>query len=198
LDDNGMTWVDLAILGVMILSGLLAFSRGLVREILSIAAWAGAAVIAFAALPLIRPFLEAHLPSPEWIEPVGYTSVFLVSLIILSIIASAIGSAVRSSRISGLDRSLGLLFGLARGAALAIVAYVAASWVTAPEQWPHAVLDATSLPLICKGAVWGTRQVPERIVFKRVEQCPSWRQTASGGLLKASPTGRAFDPPLSK
>src|ERR1700689_2559356 len=71
-DGNRMTSVDLAVLGVMLVSGLLAFSRGLIREVLSIGAWLGAAAIAMAGLPMVRPLLEPHVPSPEWTDPASY------------------------------------------------------------------------------------------------------------------------------
>ena len=67
-----MTSVDLAVLAVMFVSGLLAFSRGLVREVLSIGAWLGAAVIAITFLPAIRPLVVPYMPSPEWTDPAGY------------------------------------------------------------------------------------------------------------------------------
>ena len=91
-----MTSVDLAVLAVMFVSGLLAFSRGLVREVLSIGAWVGAAVIAITFLPAIRPLAGPYMPSPEWTDPAGYIVLFLVSLIVLSLIAKTIGGAVRS------------------------------------------------------------------------------------------------------
>jgi membrane protein required for colicin V production len=192
-----MTSVDLAVLGVMILSGLLALSRGLVREILSIGAWLGAAAIAMALLPRIRPLLEPHVPSPEWTDPVGYIALFLVSLIILSVIGKAIGGAVRSSVIGGIDRTLGLLFGLARGAVLAVAVYIVAGLAIPPDRWPQPVLESRSLPYIYSGAEWAARQIPQEYRPQVLPPPPS-RQTALGGLLKASPTGRAGDPPLSK
>jgi membrane protein required for colicin V production len=192
-----MTSVDLAVLGVMILSGLLALSRGLVREVLSIGAWLGAAAIAMAVQPRIRPLVEPYVPSPEWTDPVGYIVIFLVSLIILSVIAKAIGNAVRSSVISGVDRSLGLLFGLARGAVLAVAVYIVACLAIPPDRWPQPVLESRSLPYIYSGAEWAARQIPQEYRPQVLPPPPS-RQTALGGLLKASPTGRASDPPLSK
>lgn len=192
-----MTSVDLAVLGVMILSGLLAFFRGLIREVLSIGAWAGAAVIAMAGLPFIRPWLEPYVPSSEWTDPAGYIILFLISLIVLSVVAKAIGGAVRASVLSGVDRSLGLLFGLARGAVLAVAVYIVACLAIPPDRWPEPVLESRSLPYIYSGAVWAARQFPQEY-RPQVLAPPPARQTALGGLMKASPIGRASDPPLSK
>jgi membrane protein required for colicin V production len=192
-----MTSVDLAVLGVMILSGLLAFSRGLVREVLSIGAWAGAALVAIVCMPTIRPWLERYVPSPEWTDPAGYIILFVVSLIILSVIAKAIGGAVRSSVISGIDRSLGLLFGLARGAVLAVAVYIVACLAIPPDRWPQPVLESRSLPYIYNGAEWAARHIPPEFRPTVLPPPPS-RQTALGGLLKATPIGRASDRPLSR
>ncbi len=60
-----MTSVDLAVLAVMFLSGLLAFSRGLVREVLSIGAWVGAAAVAMAGLSVVRPLLNPICRRPS-------------------------------------------------------------------------------------------------------------------------------------
>jgi membrane protein required for colicin V production len=192
-----MTSVDLAVLAVMFLSALLAFSRGLVREVLSIGAWVGAAVVAMTCLPAVRPFLEPYAPSPEWTDPAGYILLFLVSLIVLSLVAKAIGGAVRSSAIGGIDRTLGLVFGLARGAALAIVVYIVACMAIPPERWPEPVLESRSLPYIYTGAEWVARQIPQEY-RPQIPSPPPSRQTALDGILKTSPTGRAIDPPLRR
>ena len=137
------------------------------------------------------------MPSPEWTDPAGYIILFLVSLIILSVVAKAIGGAVRSSVISGIDRSLGLLFGFARGAVLAVAAYILACLAIPPDRWPQPVLESRSLPYIYNGAVWAARQFPPDYRPTVLPPPPS-RQTALDGLLKASPIGRASDRPLSK
>jgi membrane protein required for colicin V production len=192
-----MTSVDLAVLVVMVLSGLLAFSRGLIREVLSIGAWLGAAAVAMAGLPMIRPLVQPYVPAPEWTDPAGYIILFLISLIVFSLIAKAIGSAVRSSVISGIDRTLGLVFGLARGAVLAIAVYIVACMAVPPDRWPDPVLESRSLPFIYTGAEWAARQIPKEY-RPQVPPPPPSRQAALDGILKTSPTGRASDPPLRR
>jgi membrane protein required for colicin V production len=192
-----MTSVDLVVLGVMFLSGIIAFMRGFVREVLSIGAWIGAAGVCITCLPLIRPLLGPYMPSAEWTDPAGYIILFLVSLVVFSLIAKTIAGAVRSSSVGGIDRSLGLVFGLARGAALAIVAYIVACMAIPPERWPPPVLESRSLPYIYTGAAWIARQIPpEYQPAVPPPPPPPTRQTALGGILKVSPVGRAIDPPL--
>jgi membrane protein required for colicin V production len=191
-----MTSVDLVVLGVMFLSGMIAFMRGFVREVLSIAAWVGAVVVSMTCLSVVRPWLSPYM-SPEWTDPAGYIILFLVSLIVFSLIAKTIAGAVRSSAIGGIDRSLGLVFGLARGAALAIAAYIVACMAIPPERWPQPVLESRSLPYIYTGAAWVAHQIPLEYQ-PAVPPPPShpMRQTGLGGILQVTPAGRAIDPPL--
>ena len=160
-----MNAVDYAVLAVLAVSGLLAFLRGFVREILGIAAWIGAAVIALWAVPYVRPYAKTYigqyLTDPALQDYAGFGAVFIVAVVVLLMISHWVGALVRQSLLGGVDRSLGLLFGLARGAALAVVAYIAASWLIPMERWPEMVLQARSLPLTYQGAVWVTEQLPQ-------------------------------------
>jgi membrane protein required for colicin V production len=192
-----MTSVDLMVLGVMAVSGLLAFSRGLVREVLSIGAWIGAAVVSMEFLPALRPLVKPYMPSPEWTDPAGYILLFLVSLIVLTLVAKTIGGMVRSSAIGGIDRTLGLLFGLARGAVIAIILYIVAGMAIPVDHWPEPVLDARSLPYIYSGAAWAVRQIPPEYQ-PPVPPPPATRQTVLEPILSTTPSGRAIDPPLRR
>jgi membrane protein required for colicin V production len=190
-----MNTVDLAVLGVIVLSGLFSFIRGFVREVLSLVAWVGAAAAAVMFEPYVRPMVSRYVPAPEWTEPVGYFVIFIVSLVILSIIARIIGGAVRSSALGGIDRGLGLLFGLARGAGLAILAYIIAGMAIPIEHWPKPVLEARTLPFIYGGAAWVARQIPPEYQPSVPIHAPPGRQAELEGILSVTPTGRATDPP---
>ncbi len=203
VDCKNMSWVDLVVLGVMIVSALVAFMRGFVREVLTVVAWVGAAVVAIKFITSASTLLSPHLPSPDWAEPVGYSLLFIISLIVFSLIAKSIASAVRSSAVGGIDRTLGLIFGLARGAALLIAAYILIGTITPLDQW-QAVLDARSLQPICKGAAWVGQRAPAVVpgLEFKVQPCPpppSPVQKASvDDILKAAPSGRAIDPPIRR
>ena len=83
-----MTWVDLVVLAVLALSALLAFMRGLVREVLGLAAWVGAIFAGVWALPRVRPQFQEWLGTSPWVDPVAFAVVFLVSLIVLMLICA--------------------------------------------------------------------------------------------------------------
>ncbi len=186
-----MSWVDLVVLAVIAVSALLAFSRGLVREVLGLAAWAGAIVIAVWALPRVRPqFQQWFGETSPWADPAAFGAVFIVSLIILMIVSRSLSAIVRASPIGGLDRTLGALFGLARGAALIILAYIIAGMVVQVDRWPDAVLQARSLPLVYQGAKWAVEKIPSDH-RPQLYAPPPGREATADDLLRASPQGRA-------
>jgi membrane protein required for colicin V production len=186
-----MTWVDLVVFGFLAISGLLAFARGLVREVLGIGAWIGAIAVAFLALPTMRDIVRKWLSTPEWVDPVSFIIVFLITLIVLMLVARAIGGFVRGSALGGVDRTLGLVFGLARGAAVIIIAYIIGQMVFPIERWPDAVLDARTLTPTYEAARWVREQLPEPYRPHTLDPPPAGRQATAEALLRANPQGRA-------
>ena len=188
-----MNWVDIVVLAVLALSGLLAFMRGLVREVLGVAAWAVAALVAspYGVFPYVQPWVRQQFADPGVADAVAFGGVFLIVLIVLWLIAAGIGNAVRGSALGGLDRTLGLVFGLARGAALLAAAYILTGHLVAPDQWPAPVLEARSLPTIYRGAEWLAAQLPPQY-RPAVAAPPAGRSTTAAALLRANPVGRAL------
>ena len=186
-----MTWVDLAVFGFLAISGLLAFARGLVREVLGIGAWAGSVAAAFFGLPMMRGIVRGWLSTPEWVDPVSFIVVFLISLIVLMLIARIIGGFVRGSALGGIDRTLGLVFGLARGAAVVIVAYIIGQMVFPIERWPDVVLNARTLAPTYEAARWVRDQLPDPYRPHTLDPPPAGREATAEALLRANPQGRA-------
>jgi membrane protein required for colicin V production len=158
-----MTWVDGVALLVIALSALLGLGRGFVAEVLGLGAWIGAAVAAFLGEPLLRPYVEGLIEPPWLLDAVLLGVIFLVVLVVLMLVIGAIANAVRRSSLSGLDRSLGVLFGLARGAAILVLAYVGAGLlVPQSERWPDAVRQAAGLPYVVQGAEAVRPRLPDQ------------------------------------
>ena len=189
-----MNWVDLVVIGVVAFSGLLAFMRGLVREVLGIGAWIGAAFFAIWAYPSAYSKMQHWFPNPDIASPAAFAACFLLALIVLSVVAGIIGSVVRGSLLGGLDRTLGMVFGLLRGVALVIFAYIAAGMVVATDRWPEPVLQARCLPYAFAGAEWVADQLPPGY-RPSVHPPPAGRETKAADLLHATPQGRAIGPP---
>ena len=190
-----MTWVDLAVFGFLAISGLLAFARGFVREVLGIGAWIGAVAVAIVALPTMRGYVRTWFAKPDWVDPVSFIVVFLGSLIVLTIIAGMIGRMVSRSALGGVDRTLGLVFGLARGAAVVVIAYILAQMVFPIERWPDAVLNARTLTPTYEAAHWVRDQLPETYRPHKIDPPPAGRQATAEALLHATPQGRATGKP---
>lgn len=128
---EGFTIVDAVVAVIILMSAILAYSRGFVREILAIAGWVAAAVLAFIfapqAEPLIKqiPVLDKFLgDSCELSIIAAFAGVFALSLIVMSIFTPLFSSAVQRSALGGIDQGLGFLFGVLRGILLVAVAFV--------------------------------------------------------------------------
>ncbi len=128
---EGFTIVDGVVAGIIVLSAILAYSRGFVREAMAIAGWVGAAVLAFvfapAAQPLIKevPVLGAFLADSCELSMIGaFAAVFAIGLILASLFTPLLYSIVQRSSLSGIDQGLGFLFGVARGVILVLVAFL--------------------------------------------------------------------------
>jgi len=159
--------VDIAVIGVLIISGLMAFSRGLVREVLSIGAWVGAAVVTIYAFPHLRPFTGVYIKSDLLANIATGVAIFVVTLFVCTAVSHMLARNVRSSGFGALDRSLGFLFGLARGAVLVCLAYLLFLWIVPkPEDQPDAIKQAKSLPLIDAGATLIQSLLPKDIIKK--------------------------------
>jgi membrane protein required for colicin V production len=128
---EGFTIVDAIVAVTIILSAILAYSRGFVREGLAILGWVAAAVVAYsfadAAKPLIAqlPVLNKFLAdSCELATIGGFAAVFALALVVFSILTPLFASLVQRSALGGLDQGLGFLFGVLRGMILVAVAFV--------------------------------------------------------------------------
>jgi membrane protein required for colicin V production len=189
-----VNWVDTAVIAVAALSAMLAFARGLVRELFGVGAWVGALYFAFYAQVLVRDRIRQFVGGPELGDPLAYAAMFLPALIVLSIVTGTLGNAVRGSVLGSLDRTLGVAFGIARAGLLVAAAYVALGWLVPPESWPQPVRQARSTPYAHALAVWLVAYLPEQY-RPNVAPPPAQRQTNSADLLHATPQGRAVARP---
>jgi membrane protein required for colicin V production len=148
------TILDAAFLAVAIISGLLAMYRGFSREVLSILSWIAAAGAAYYFVTFQKPLAETvstqlGIGSVQ-IAQIGIGAlVFLVVLILVHYITMRISDVVLDSRIGMVDRSLGLLFGVARAFVLVLIPYMGlAAAVDKKDQHPSWVREAWSMQLI--------------------------------------------------
>ena len=137
-----MTLVDHAVLVIVGFSVLLSVIRGLVREVLALAAWIIAAVVAWLFGGKASVWMPDEIPGEELRGMVAAVLVFVAVLLAMSLIAVAVSQLVRSSGLSTEDRLLGALFGVLRGLVVVAVLAVGAGATTLPAQpvWREAAL----------------------------------------------------------
>lgn len=143
---EGFTVIDGAVALVILLSGVLAYSRGFVRETLSIVGWIGAAVAAYYFAPMATPLIQEIPILSEFLGDscelsiiAGFAAVFAVALILISIFTPVFAGAVQRSALGGVDQGLGFLFGVVRGVLLVVVALIIYDRVMIGE--PVAMID---------------------------------------------------------
>ncbi|MGE0594826.1 MAG: CvpA family protein [Hyphomonadaceae bacterium] len=134
MEGFGFTWFDFAALAILALSGIMAFARGLIREVFSVIAFIGAAIAAVFFAEMLRPTVEntAGLSGPLASVAAGLI-VFLVVFIAITVVTSAVAkTAHQSTEIGSFDRAAGLAFGILRGV-LVVALFVLLMRQTQPD-----------------------------------------------------------------
>ena len=172
-----MNWVDLTILGVIAISAVIGWLRGFVREVLSVGAWIAAAWIAAKYYEQVATMITPYLPSSDIAVPAAFGVVFVGALILLSILAAVISRLARVSALSPLDSTLGIVFGILRGALVVVVAYIAGAMLLPVDRWPPPVQNARLLPYIYRGATTLVAMAPPE--YRPAVAAPTGRQPAA-------------------
>src|SRR5579863_3061700 len=149
-----VTILDLVLLAVMLISGLLAMVRGFMREILSIAAWGTAALVTLYSFSKLLPTAKTYFNNDTIASAVVVAGVFVGTLIVVSVITVRISDMILDSRIGALDRTLGFLFGLARGLLIVVVAFLFFTWLVPDKQRPDWVVGAKSRTMLDSTGEW--------------------------------------------
>ncbi|HVL73065.1 MAG TPA: CvpA family protein [Beijerinckiaceae bacterium] len=139
--------LDLVVLGVVLISALLAAVRGFTREVLAICAWVAAAAAAWFLHPMVLPYVQKHINSGTVALVAAMAAVFLVTLIVVSIVTVKISDLILDSRIGALDRTLGFVFGAGRGLLICVVGWVFLAWL-AQGKMPEWASNAKARPLL--------------------------------------------------
>lgn len=155
MDSFPLTLIDVVLIAVVLISAIFAFGRGFVHEALSIVGWIGAALAVIFGLPLVRPYVRDVIQPPLLADFAAGATIFILAMIILSIFTRAIASRVHGSKLSAIDRSLGFVFGLVRGAVLICLAYIPVQWLMTPQEQPVWIREARLQPLV----EWGSAKL---------------------------------------
>ncbi len=169
---DGFTIIDGIVAVVIILSAVLAYSRGFVREALSIGGWALAAVVAYVVAPSVQPLMK-EIPvlrdflgeSGELAMIAAFAVVFAGALIVASFITPLFSGAVQRSALGGIDRGLGFIFGVLRGAILVAIAFLIYDRVIVSDPMP--MIDDSRSKIVFD-------QATERLDEELPQDIPGW------------------------
>jgi len=189
------TLIDGVVAIIIVLSALLAYSRGFVREVMAIAGWAGATILAFLfanqAEPLIRqiPVLGDFIgDSPELSIIAAFAAVFAVSLVVFSIFTPLFSSLIQRSALGGLDQGLGFVFGVARGILLVAVAFFVYQTVLSTQKI-EMIENSRSAVIFSQFTGQIGDQDPQAFL--------GWLQSKYGELIGEDPTAPATQAPAT-
>ena len=130
--------LDVIILIIVALSALLAFYRGLIKEVLSIIGWVLLTILMIYVLPLLTPLFKDYIESGMMAGVAASVTIFVVFFILWFIFTAYVTGKIRSlKKLNLLDRMLGLFFGIMRAALLVVLCYIAIGWVVPLEEQPE-------------------------------------------------------------
>lgn len=165
MDVLGISPFDLAIIGLLLLGALSGLITGFVRGGLFLLSWAGAGAVTVFGFSTVSPYARQYIETPWIADLAGGAALFVVALIVLHLVSQLLSRWVRSSRLNALDRSFGLLAGLATAAVAIAIGYLFLSdiWADDPPEWLEAartrpVVESAALLVrdVLPGSVVGT------------------------------------------
>jgi len=178
--------LDIAVIGVLLVSALFAYARGFVHEVLSVAGWIGAIFATFYGFPFLKPYVREWIAVELAADLTAGVIIFIVSLVFLSYLTRSISKMVQSSALNALDRALGFLFGLARGAVVVCLAYIGVELVIAEDDRPEWLTSAKSMELIQPGSEKLRAMLPDHAASDPVAEAARKAKERTKELLGAS------------
>ncbi len=168
-----ITLLDVILIGVMLISAVLAMIRGFMREILSIAAWVLAALATLYSYSKLLPYAKSYVNNDIVATAAVVAGTFLLTLLVVSVITVRFSDMVLDSRVGALDRTLGFLFGLARGLIIVVVAFLFFAWLVPTKTQPAWVANAKSKIVLQSTGDWLMSMLPddpESTILKRFKK----------------------------
>ena len=157
-----LNFVDYIVLAVLVGSGILATLRGLTREVLGLAGWGVAIILARLLQPLMMDFLEDYITEDTLVEILGWSVPFVAVVLAWFVFANLTAPGLKKIALGNLDRPLGFLFGALRGIVVVALFYVGVIALTESEEsFPEPVLTSASIPTIRVVATIMTGYAPD-------------------------------------
>jgi membrane protein required for colicin V production len=168
-----VTYLDLFVIGIVVISALLAMLRGFTREVLAIASWAMAAIAAYAFHPLVLPYSQQYISNKTAALGVAAGAVFLATLIVAYFITAKLSDVILDSKIGALDRTLGFLFGALRGFLIAVILFMFFQWLVG-EKMPSWAKEAKTRSMLQSSGEWVMSLLPNdpEGILQQLNQTP--------------------------
>ena len=147
-----MNKFDLIFLGVLVLSACMGVVRGITKEILSLLSWVGAVTMAYILFPVTQHFARTQITNPMLADGVTIFAIFIIFLVVLTLVSHFLTSRVRASALSGVDRSLGVAYGLLRGCALLFIFELVISCLWLRPDHPELIKESRFVNFMYKGS----------------------------------------------
>lgn len=159
-----MGLVDIIVLATIIVSVLFALYRGLLRELLGITSWIFAAATALYSYQPVNGLLVGQVDNVKMWTLIITGLLALVVLIVMTIVNARITHSLRKSSLSGLDRTLGLAFGVFRAVLLIVLVWLFARQIAfSPKQIEKMEENNFSVKYIQKSSDWAEKLLPGEI-----------------------------------
>ncbi len=164
-----MTWFDYAVLAIVGISVLFSIMHGFVRELLALASWVVAFLVAQLFATEVAPILTG-ITNPSLRLLVAFLAVFVATFIAMTVLAILLSSMIKRAGLGAVDRLLGALFGLVRGLGVVMVAVLLAGMTALPQQpdWRHALLSPPLESLAGIVKVWLPDGLSKHIHYEKV------------------------------
>lgn len=156
-----MSWFDLVIVAIIVISALISLIRGFVKESISLASWVVAGFIAFRYFTPMASLLEPFVESPTIQTGIAFSILFVCSLIVGATINFMASNLVAKTGLSGTDKSLGVVFGAARGVLIVTMLVLLAGLTPMPnETWWQ---DSATVEYFADIAIWIKELLPQEV-----------------------------------
>jgi membrane protein required for colicin V production len=161
-----MTWFDYAVLGVIGLSMLVGIFRGFVREVISLAGWIAAAVLASSFAARVAEWGPAG-GSPVARVAIAFVIVFLAVVLLAAMLGWLLATLIKAAGLGLADRILGSMFGLVRGLLFVLVAVMLAGLTALPREafWRQAALSGPLETAVVAAKPLLPRELAQRVKF---------------------------------
>lgn len=190
---NNLNNLDIIILIVIGISALIALSRGLIKEVLSIIGWFLAVASVIYLLPAVNPFMEQHIDSAPMAAVVSSFCIIIIFFVIWIYLTASIIGKIRKSKLSGLDRILGLFFGVFRAFLLIVLFYILINWMVPKEKQSDSLTQSKYFNIAGSFAQPIEALIPESTLEKIREHTQ-----AAGGKIEAEDSDDEVEAKLKK